>query len=52
MSPTHFDGPIVGAKLRFAPESGAVQTVTLRQWGEDLVFERTSAAAVPAAGKE
>ena len=52
MSATHFDGPMVGAELRFAPETGPAKTVTLRQWGEDLVFERTSATAVPAAGKE
>lgn len=52
MSATHFDGPMVGAELRFAPGSGPAKTVTLRQWGEDLVFERKSAAAGPAAGKE
>ena len=46
MSPTHFDGPIVGAELRFAPETGPVQTVTLRQWGEDLVFERARGGVI------
>ena len=44
LSPTHFTGDIVGAELRFAPETGPTKTVTLRQWGEDMVFERVPAA--------
>jgi CubicO group peptidase (beta-lactamase class C family) len=40
MSPTLFAGDIVGAELRFAPDAGPAQTATLRQWGEEMVFER------------
>ncbi len=52
MSPTRFTGDVVGAELLFAPETGPVQSVTLRQWGADLVFERTPAAPAPVAAKE
>ncbi len=40
---TRFTGDIVGAELTFAPETGPVKSVTMRQWGETTVFERTPA---------
>ncbi|GHA72880.1 serine hydrolase domain-containing protein [Cognatilysobacter bugurensis] len=43
-SPTRFTAESVGAELTFAPESGPAQTVTLRQGGNTLEFERVPAA--------
>lgn len=43
MTPTRFTGDIVGAELVFAPDTGPASTVTLRQWGESMVFERVPA---------
>ena len=44
MAPDRFAGDEVGAELVFAPASGAVQSVTLRQWGNDMLFERVADA--------
>lgn len=44
MTPSRFTGDIVGAELVFTPETGKAQTVTMRQWGETMVFERVPAA--------
>jgi D-alanyl-D-alanine carboxypeptidase len=43
MSPTRFTGDIVGAELLFAPETGPVRSVGLRQWGSTMTFERVPA---------
>lgn len=43
MAPTRFTGDIVGAELVFTPETGTAQTITMRQWGSTMVFERTPA---------
>ena len=42
ITPHRFTGDIVGAELTFAPETGPAQSVTLRQWGEAMLFERVA----------
>lgn len=39
-SPNDFSVPAVGAELAFAPETGAVQTMTLKQGGQEIEFAR------------
>jgi hypothetical protein len=39
-SPHHFTGDVVGAELTFSPETGTAQRITMRQWGNEMVFER------------
>ncbi len=43
IAPNRFTGDIVGAELMFAPETGPARSVTLRQWGNTMVFERVPA---------
>lgn len=43
-SPTRFTADAVGAELTFAPEAGPAKTVTLRQAGQTIEFERMPAA--------
>jgi hypothetical protein len=43
ITPTYFTGDIVGAELRFTPDTGPAQGVTLRVWGDTMVFERVPA---------
>ena len=43
ITPHRFTGDIVGAELVFTPETGPAQAVTMRQWGETMVFERVPA---------
>jgi len=44
ITPNHFTGDAVGAELTFAPDTGPAQRVTLRQWGDEMVFERVPVA--------
>ncbi len=43
ITPNRFTGDIVGAELTFAHETGPARSVTLRQWGNTMVFERVPA---------
>ncbi len=43
ITPNRFTGDVVGAELVFTPETGVAQGVTLRVWGETMVFERVPA---------
>ncbi|GGA82097.1 hypothetical protein GCM10011521_20600 [Arenimonas soli] len=52
ITPTHFTGDIVGAELRFAPDTGPARSVAMRQWGETIVFERVPAASLPGGGSD
>ncbi|HEX5755049.1 MAG TPA: hypothetical protein VFY12_01685 [Arenimonas sp.] len=42
-APNHFTSDIVGAELTFAPDTGPAQPVMLRQWGQEMQFERVAA---------
>jgi D-alanyl-D-alanine carboxypeptidase len=44
ITPNRLTGDIVGVELTFAPETGPVRSVTMRQWGNTMVFERVAAA--------